>query len=310
MEFIDYLRSVSQGGTTDYTAFIRQYRRDEKSIHIFYEGYEDPSFYMSTIRECGFDDVKVYYHRAKNKANIYRYFGLIDWRRYQKHRVLFFTDKDFSDVLNTVYPESSNIYVTEFYSIENYVVTSQVLERILVDYCRISDAELIQRVIEMFESAYDDFSKKVLPLIAWIIYHRRAGRGTQLNNINMDRLMWITLDFRVQNRSTHNDENRIQYLDRVCQVSTENNCWVTILNIIRELQGYIPKKIIRGKFDLWFYMKFINHAISTLNTNLSPNPRITLKVPISASSALITLSPIAKKPQSLKDFIIDNYSKL
>jgi hypothetical protein len=306
MELIDYVRNAAKSDINDYAEFLRTYISSEKSIHIFYEGYEDPAFYTSAITECGYSKIKLYYHRATNKSNIYKYHKLIDWELYNQNKVLFFTDKDFSDILNENYIEANNIYVTKYYSIENYVVSEEIIERILVNFCRVNNNDLIEKSQKLFTDTYKIFFECILPILSWIVYHKRNGGLTQLNNIDLDNLLYINNDLKLNSKSSTITERRIKYLDRVCQVETTSGSWKEIIKISRELKLYEPKEVIRGKFDIWFLIKFIRKLIVLIDSNSIQT--VSLRGDLSIRSALVILSPYVSKPACLKDFIHNHYS--
>jgi hypothetical protein len=47
MDLLEILKDASSSANTRYTEFLQQYRFDKETIHLFFEGNEDQSFYMT-----------------------------------------------------------------------------------------------------------------------------------------------------------------------------------------------------------------------------------------------------------------------
>lgn len=300
MSFLQRLKRAGKKSNKDYTDFIRTYKKDDNTIHLFYEGYEDPSFYGSAIREVLNEERKVYFHRASNKKEVYKHYDLIDWRRYDRNRVLFVVDKDYSDLLGEKYKVAKNIYVTDAYSIENYIVNAVTLERVLIEHCRGNNSDLLLDAVELFESSYLSFTMAIKPLTSYILYHKRNGKATQLNNINLNQLLRVDEDsLEIKTNTRPNNQKRIQYLDNRMQVATPSNTWRAMIGESRVLELHNRKAWIRGKFDIWFFVKFLDGLINSLSRNIGVNLR---NPNLSTSNALIILSPISDKPPKLIQF--------
>ena len=99
-------------------------------IHSFFEGQDDLSFYTNFINSFTQDPDKLHLtYICGDKEGVYKAYGLV-MKANRPGTFLFFVDKDLSDILNEKYLQATNIYVTEFYSIENYIVTEYMLRRI------------------------------------------------------------------------------------------------------------------------------------------------------------------------------------
>jgi len=125
---MDFLSEITQEADESgaYQEFLLYYKHKGKTLHLFFEGKDDPSFYSGFINEIIINDLSphntyiCYSHICGDKYKVYEMYVKIT-NRFTKSRCLFFVDKDFSDYLEQNYPYDEHIYVTDFYSIENFL---------------------------------------------------------------------------------------------------------------------------------------------------------------------------------------------
>ena len=149
MEFLKYLKVAAKSNTSVRTRYLQQYNNNDNALHIFYEGNDDPSFYSNFLENK--NQKKIYYYQAENKKGVYEIHSKINWSSYDKRRTLFFVDKDFSDILNEIFTIDDNIFVTRYYSIENYVVSKHVFIRTIREILHIDDEKFLNKCYKDFE---------------------------------------------------------------------------------------------------------------------------------------------------------------
>ena len=88
--------------------------------------------------------------------------------------VYFFVDRDFDDLFGFV--DSIGVFLTDKYSIENYLVSEEVLEKILRDEFPCHGHPAVRRrVIEVFSMIYEDFLDIVTEVNERIFLARRLN---------------------------------------------------------------------------------------------------------------------------------------
>ena len=99
-------------------------------------------------------------------------------------------------------------------------------------------------------------------------------------------------------------KNLLAKLDSVCQVNTSNSVY-KIAEIVRELKAIPqPKIYLRGKYEMSFFVKFINSITKILNNGLGQNQeKAKLCVSISDGNAIQILAPRTKRPKEIKLFL-------
>jgi len=224
--------------------------------------------------------------------------------------VLFFVDKDFSDFLSENYPKAGNIYVTDFYSIENYLVSEDMLIRVWNEIIRFPNTSIDTSVIiQKFQVQLARFYNFVLPITAWIVYLRRKGIQPNINNVNFSRIFYFNEDLVIGKKEEIGLRGEIERLERTCGVVTPKGFLSHLGSLTKEFVELEPKTYIRGKFELWFFVKFIEKLTSMLRATISDlGESIGMKTQISEDNAIEVLGPRLQIPPSLDRFLHENIS--
>ena len=250
-------------------------------------------------------------YQCGGKANIYDTYQKVI--NVPSHGVaLFFVDKDFSDILHETYPIAENIYVTDFYSIENYLVSEDMLTRIWNELFHFPKAMIsIKSTQSKFRLELEHFYNVFLPLMAWIISLRRSGLKPNLNNINLSNIFFINDDLSLEKRGEASNIDEIEILEKMCGVTTTQECRSNIDSIAQELANLVPKMYIRGKFEMWFFVKFTEKLTRMLQRAISDRGgKMGVKTQITEGNAIEVLGPRLQIPLSLEKFLHQNMDVL
>jgi hypothetical protein len=222
---------------------------------------------------------------------------------------LFFVDKDLSDILNESWEKAPNIYVTDYYSIENYLVSAEILYRIWMELFRFRpdfmEFDSVYRT--KFHEELERFYQFARPIMAWSIYLRRQGKRPNINNINFSRFFTIRDDLTLEKTEEIRTTSEIQLLERVCGETTPEE-WLTDAKLImEELQEFPPKTYLRGKLELGFFVRFVNALLGYLRSNLAQDGgSVSTKTPLTEENAIEILGPRSRIPLSLEKFLQEN----
>jgi hypothetical protein len=111
------------------TALLRlkqSYSKHNNRVFLIVEGNDDQAFYKCII-------VKYIQHQnyeiiiANSRYNVTNTYRSLDWRCFDRHRVLFFVDRDLSEMTGEYTPNAENVYITDGYSIENSLFNEEIL---------------------------------------------------------------------------------------------------------------------------------------------------------------------------------------
>lgn len=309
--FVNELRNSRLSRASAYTDFLLSYKHDQSTVHAFVEGSEDESFYRNYLESQKPNQCILAMHRCNNKSDVYHNHSLINFARYEKHRILFFVDKDLSDFLSESYSSDTNIYVTKYYSIENYLVTLNMLERVLREVLNQSDQEIINAFRSTFEKQYKRFCDQMINVMAWIILVKKLGLKANVNNINLDRLFSLGDDLSLSRN--HDCIKLPQLYGRLSTASSVKVSSAQLKQLPSEKKNLKDcsdsKRFIRGKFDMWFFLAFLKKVKAQLEQRRTPGSRRISNLP-SLSEAVNILGPRHNHDTELVEFIQTNWRSL
>jgi hypothetical protein len=299
MSFADELREAGASVPAVLHEFLLQHDPKEERIHAFCEGYEDPAFYRPKVEKSA-DNRRTFFYRCHGKWKLFALFEQITARIGDYRHTLYFVDKDLSDLIPEEYPKDSRIYVTDFYSIENYLASKEVVVRVCSDFVLLKKCALPkEKVIERFVTELARFHTLAMPIMAWAICVRRKGLPVALQNLKLSELFSFDADLRIRRKT-----GVIPYLTKKTGVPDTPLLWADIRAVFRSLKPLDPRRYIRGKFESWFLVEFIKAAINHLHdAATAAGGDIEVPVRVEQSNAIALLAPYAILPQSLDAFL-------
>ncbi|HEY0738661.1 MAG TPA: DUF4435 domain-containing protein [Herpetosiphonaceae bacterium] len=309
MSFLDTLRNARSSAATCYQQFVNDNPRFSNHVLAFFEGHDDPSFYYTFLRTYIDDPKKIHVYKCGNKNQVYTTYSKIVQRNDIQNIVLFFVDKDLSDILNEQYVVAPNIYVTEYYSIENYLVSEEMFVAVFVETFQFAyNSGLVDFMpfYIIFQRELKRFYGYLLPIMAWIIFLKRNGYRPTLNDIDLSQVFVFNEELVLETRESVKKDGEIAIIGRKCGVSNVVIPSASIDAIIAELTLLDPKKYIRGKFELWFFVKYIEKLIDIFGKMQHLTGKVNVKTRISESTAVAFLGPRLRVPPSLDAFLSFN----
>jgi predicted DNA-binding protein (MmcQ/YjbR family) len=304
-----------------YQEFLLNNKPKNRTIHAFFEGNDDLSFYHNFIEQIILNDIaqnqySYNQYSCGNKSCVYKLHQKVSSRTNSNSRALFFVDKDLSNFLNEVYFCDNSIYVTNYYSIENFVVTEHMLQRIWKEIFHINSLDLdfllkstdlsYNLVANQFTQELKKFHYWMISIIAWIIYTRKKGQKPNLNNINLSKIFYISSDLKISRKVPETHPSTLKYLEQVSGVSISKGAWLEILAEARKLREELqPKTYIRGKYELWFLVQFLDQLTNRLRDLIKKSGKpFNVRTKVSQENAIEILGPRVLCPESLKNFLV------
>jgi hypothetical protein len=303
-----------------YIKFLNQYKFSRKTLHVFVEGQEDQSFYVNYIENIYDSDYEPFYYVVSGKDNIYTTYNYINWSSYNCNRVLFFTDKDVDDLIGKRYIVRENIFVTKYYSIENYLVKPEVYKRFLRELCLINDDVVIEELIRKFNQQLQIFHEMMLAISSWIIYCRKYGLELNLNDVDMYKIITIDSNFKIYKVVPPGYKGIFDYI--FASIGIRHLKSSEIQPIYRALKTLPAKEFIRGKFELCFLYLFCKNTIDItvpqLNTiikahnrsNSKKMPKCKVQVQLKPENLIQVIAPRVRVEGDILKFLNSNYNKL
>lgn len=308
MNFADCLRKARDTAASAFHLFLLDYSKCQGQVYAFFEGRDDTSFYINFLRELSIPSEVPRIYRCGSKDGVYETHRKVTQRARQGIVALFFVDKDLADVLEQDYPKADNIYVTDYYSVESYVVTETMLRRVWEDFFYFRDARIdFEVVAQKFREEIDKFYNIMRPIMAWIVLVCKNGLSPNLANIDLAKVCFIDEDCTV---FMVNDFELAKRLETWCGVTTPEDYEAVLQSVTSQLLELEPKAYVRGKYELWFFIKFIDKLARLLNEDvLGKDERLKTRTSIGRSNAMEILGPRAEIPPSLESFLRRNFAR-
>lgn len=308
MDYTKQLQAEIQGAHAIFHEFAMLLSRINTSAHfLFFEGDEDPSFYMSFVHPR-LNGRETHTFVCNGRTEVLTALRLVEQDGRGLSRSMFFIDKDHTDFCETEELSHDALFQTSTYSIENYVVCSSVLRRYWVERLHLSDTDpRTQEYMKMFEEMHQQFAAKSRVLMAAIL----LGRGIEghkqtklnLNNVQYDKV----LKFDYQTRKCNYAANAASYFASSTNLRNVDIKFSELRQICRKyLIDREPKTFIRGKFELWFFWKFLTEITRQLSDRDEAKrngfKRATPRSQLTQVGCFEFLAPLVPCPTELEEF--------
>lgn len=277
-------------------------------IFLFFEGEDDPMFYnnfvLARLAGRGYREFVCF-----GRSEVLKVHEMVARDGRANGRAIFFIDKDHTDIVGPFLDPLPSVYQTDTYSFENYLVTAEVLRRFWVERLRLSIADpRFGSWMKKFELLHTKYMTRCRLLMAIVLF----GRGIEgepvklnLNNANLKNIFRIV--------SADGNESvrwkvgaKQKFMSSVNLGSKEIGNSV-IKNLCRNHLSADPKTYVRGKYEVWFFVKFLqemSRAVSDKALCAASGTRKAKPVEtVSESNFIGLVAPLAPCPASLTLFL-------
>lgn len=295
MTFLDLLGEAAASTASAWHQFTLEHEGGTDSWYLFVEGRLDVSYYSSAVRKFSSSEAKIFTYICGGKRSVLDAEQKVRRSHPRCNRTLFFVDRDWCEYVGESVCEHEFLFQTEGYSIENDLVSVEALRVVWRELWQLPSQDLRLRQIEgRFEFAYARFHRSLLPVMAWGLLARQAGQEPNLNNIKMEQV--VSFDDLIPGLVPQSFERIRTWTSCTYRPSLED--W---LRTLRMLAVDDPKKVLRGKAELWFFAKFLGGVSDALRAGVRPFPQGSIQMTSSAlASSLIGKLGL---PKSLGKFL-------
>ncbi len=303
MSILNQLEESLKSDIPAYMEFLRRFNPKKKQIFVFYEGDEDAAFYQQFIWKVKGVDVSLEEIVAGCKNNVIKIHDSLDWDHYNKNQIIFIVDRDLSYWLEEKEAFDNNVFVTDGYSFENYIVNKlsfiDWIERFM-GFARASKTE-IERMAREFEDVLYSFRELMMPIMAKAVVAKRRDRTISLSDYKLTNHLSFTVEV---NHITVklNDANAINRKWKL-QIEDSDDVAIQIEKFRKDKSHYW----VRGKWDIYF-MAYLGDFMRQHAKIFAPSlqkEKLNPVCDVSCTKCSTALAPYWKKPvpQSLELFI-------
>lgn len=277
---------------------------------LFYEGSEDPAFYTGHML-ARLDGREYHEFVCNGRQGVLKVNELCSRDGRAADRAIYFIDKDHCDIMNPEEKLPGQVFMTGYYSFENYLVCKQSFRRFWSERLHLHSGDpRYDDYLSLFERLHDSFLLRMHVLMAIVLIGRGIDKSPpaklNLNNVNLEKV--IALDL-VKGRVHWMQNGGKHFL--ASSNMTASGIQVrgdAIRTVFRAyLRGRDPKSFVRGKYELWFFVRFLSLISRELSDRVRARaarlPRATPGEFITHAGAIDSLCGLAPCPPALLQFL-------
>lgn len=294
MSLLQELEESLKSDAPCFMEFLYRYDPKKKQVFVFYEGDEDSAFYQQFIRAAIEEKCQLEEIVAGCKNNVIKLQRSFDWKQYNKHQIIFIVDRDLSHWLGDPEEFDDNVFVTDEYSVENYLVNASSFEDLLVKclgFARAKKPEIIAMNAE-FKKLDKEFQNIMMPVMASAVIAKQKDRETDIDKYKPISAMVISFSndciqltlpnmtrmYEVWNLSGKDDESIEKQMD--------------------SFRAEREKYSVRGKWSLAFMSK-VGNFMRMNGEHFAPSlkkDKISATCSVSDTQCITVLAPYWKQP--------------
>ncbi|MFT5760921.1 MAG: hypothetical protein ACI8WA_000022 [Polaribacter sp.] len=246
-----------------YTEFVLDFNKNKKNLYCFYEGKEDRSYYSFRIKSYNHQH-EIFNYNCNGKGNLIKLHQLMNNHViYANSSTMYFVDKDFEE--NNL---DGKIYVTPFYSIENFYTIDEAFENILINEFNIpKSCPVFNQAIDLYVNCKEVFHSNIIFFNAWLSCQNDFRKLNNSNTrLNIDDTLKRYFNCDIFEKIVKNDLITILFPEELKSKENIETLFsespkITDLNFDKKLEIFKSvnkSKTFRGKFELKFLISFLN----------------------------------------------------
>lgn len=232
--------------------FTLLHNSDSNAAIAFVEGLEDKQYLQLELRRRN-GGCDAHFIICDGKSGVFDALAEVEKRYTDAKRVMFFVDKDFDDFVPVTYPSSWRLFTTTVYSVENYLVSDEALKSVLCHMAHMEhDDSRLPMILDQYNRVIRDLALRMRRFIACAICAKRAGVRVTLANVELNRVFAIDERFELRISDGFAEALRTMSGIPVGVVGTDD-----VRRQIRSLRVEEWKRWLRGKFERWAFVKYL-----------------------------------------------------
>lgn len=298
MGVVDDYRDSRKKAQVAFVEFMLHTRQKKDFLFCFFEGERstDNPYYIPRIKR----HVELYHPiNCGGRERVLKVYELIrNHSEYDDYKKAFFIDRDFNEAL-----QLNSIFETTCYSIENFYVSKNVFEEIIINSFQLSNEDFAT-CLTLFSLRQTEFHECTLLFNAWYscLIDIRNKTGTQTGVNLSEKLPKGFLNFTLDEiTSNYSFETILDTFPDAPFVSNE-----ILEKKIEHFKTVIHHEVFRGKFELSFVLTFLSLIIRDSNQEkkyFKNKIKFIFGDSISNDQAINVFSAYAETPSSLNEYV-------
>lgn len=307
----EILREEARAPHAVFHQFLLLLGKAAQDCHFFFfEGSEDPAFYIGFLLKR-LDGREYHEFVCNGRQGALKVNELCSRDGRATDRVMYFIDKDHCDIMNPEESLPSRVFQTDCYSFENYLVCKQSFRRFWSERLRLHSGDpRYEAYLSLFERVHVSFMSRMHILMAIVLLGRgidnRPVAKLNLNNVNLERVISLDLTAGKVRWASNGGKNFLASSNMTASGITVRGD--AIRSVLRShLRGRDVKSFVRGKYELWFFVRFLSLITRDLSDRARAKatglPRATPGEFITHTGAIDSLCGLTPCPTTLLQFL-------
>lgn len=251
---VDEMLQATKKDVAVFQQFILDYKEHTNTLFYFVEG-KDFCYYNPRIKlYCKNYDIMHYICGGKEHVIGVNELIKKNVTCIEGNKILYFIDRDYGLNIDSI---DKGIYVTDFYSIENYYLNKKTVERILTEFMEIDvHTENFHKAMDFYEKSFKEYSNFGKNLNAFIYTVRVFEKENCLERTDFNRKKFNSF---LNNNSIVNysfNEYSFKQFKELFDISFEIEEDRYTSNLLKF--SILDHSNYRGKYELAFLKSFLN----------------------------------------------------
>lgn len=262
MDIIEIAKKELESEVVAYTEFVLDFNKEINNVYCFYEGKEDRSYYSFRIKSHNLNN-NLHHYNCNGKGNVIKVHKLVNnHEAYSKSKILYFVDKDFEE--NNLH---HTIYVTPYYSVENFYTIDEAFENILINEFNIPKSCITYKEsLDIYIKCKKLFHENIIILNSWLScqndYRTEHVTSTRLN---IDDTLKKFFGYDIFEKIVNVDLVNITFPEELKNRETIEEIFSDSPKIIADkferkvtsFKSSNKSEVFRGKFEMKFLVSFL-----------------------------------------------------
>jgi hypothetical protein len=302
-DFLENLKSARFTPVAIRQRFRIEYNSARADVYAFFESTDDDTFYRRYIVHRMQPEGRLRAYFCGNKQSVWYHYEFAE-QEDKLFNTLFFVDKDLDDFTGHALPVRKQIFVTDYYSIENYICTEQAVASILEQVIFLPDEQdSYSTIVHEFRDGLEEFARLFRPLFAEIILMRQHNRLVLFSDFGDG----LSPCFKMVGLRTRPLPNWTETFRARCKYEITELPPSDVEAMELSLAAKATSEWLRGKFALWFFLHFIENLwLSLVGKPINDRKKIKKTVDLKADTIFLTMQGRHPIPKNLEQFLSIN----
>lgn len=269
-------------------------------VYAFFESTDDATFYRRQISDRTKQGSRLRIYLCGNKRSVWYHYEFAEQEK-KLRNTLFFVDKDLDNFTDDPLPVRSRIFVTDLYSVENYLCTDEAVTAVLEQLIFLpDDGDDYRNILTRFRDGFEGLAMDLRPLFAEIVLLRRKNVVVSFSDFGDS----LTPCFVLEDTEARSLPNWGDTFRSRCKYDTKTLLPADIQSMEALLSTKPHHEWLRGKFALWFFIHFIELLwVGLVGKYINDKKKIKKTLDLRPDNVFVAMQGKHPQPRGLNEFL-------